>query len=217
MSAEPLAIYLNDHLAGSVGALQLIDTLIEHSRGAPLEAKLRSLRGEIEEDQATLRRILDRIDADENRLKQAAAWVSEKVSHAKLTLATRAHPGLALVEVSRPWASAYGASWASGWCCRTWRPAIPGSRASTTRGSRRGPRSSMRSSSASKSKRRGPPSRPRRWAPARCLAKPDSDRTAVARVDLARERGPIRASAAGGELPWNVRREIGALRVQGAR
>lgn len=98
MSAEPLAIYLNDHLAGSVGALQLIDTLIEHSRGAPLEAKLRSLRGEIEEDQATLRRILDRIDADENRLKQAAAWVSEKVSHAKLTLATRAHPGLALVE-----------------------------------------------------------------------------------------------------------------------
>jgi hypothetical protein len=98
MSSDPLTIYLNDHLAGSAGALQLIDTLTEHAQGRPTEAKLRALRGEIEEDQATLREILARIDADEHRIKQAAAWVSEKVSQAKLTLASRAHPGLALVE-----------------------------------------------------------------------------------------------------------------------
>jgi hypothetical protein len=98
MSTEPLAIYLNDHLAGSVGALELIDMLAEHERGRPLEEKLRALRLEIEEDQGTLRRILARIDADEHRLKQVAAWVSEKVSQARSTLANRAHPALATVE-----------------------------------------------------------------------------------------------------------------------
>ena len=98
MPTEPLAIYLNDHLAGSVGALQLIDTLAEHAQGTPLETKLRALRGEIEEDQGTLHQILARIDSDEHRFKQAAAWVSEKVSQARLTLASHAHPGLALVE-----------------------------------------------------------------------------------------------------------------------
>lgn len=98
MSTEPLAIYLNDHVAGSVGALQLIDALAERAPGAPLEEKLRALRLEIEEDQRTLRQILARIHADEQRLKQAAAWVSEKVSHARLTLAGHAHASLALVE-----------------------------------------------------------------------------------------------------------------------
>jgi len=98
MSTEPLATYLNDHVAGSVGALQLIDTLAEHAQGDPLEAKLRALRLEIEEDQRTLRQILGRIAADEQRLKQAAAWVSEKVSQARLTLAAHAHRSLALVE-----------------------------------------------------------------------------------------------------------------------
>jgi hypothetical protein len=98
MSTEPLAIYLNDHLAGSVAALELIDTLAEHERGRPVQEKLRALRLEIEEDQGTLRQILGRIDADEHRLKQVAAWVSEKVSQARLTLANRAHPTLATVE-----------------------------------------------------------------------------------------------------------------------
>jgi hypothetical protein len=98
MPTDPLAVYLNDHLAGSVAALELIDTLAEQERGRPLEDKLRKLRPEIEQDQGTLRQILARIDAEEHRLKQAAAWVSEKVSQAKLTLATRAHPALATVE-----------------------------------------------------------------------------------------------------------------------
>lgn len=98
MPTELLATYLNDHLAGSVAALELIDTLADHERGRPLEQKLRALRLEIEGDQTTLRQILARIDPDPHRLKQVAAWVSEKLSQAKLTLATHAHPALATVE-----------------------------------------------------------------------------------------------------------------------
>ena len=98
MPTEPLAIYLNDHVAGSVGALQLIDALAGQVPGSPTETALRALHAEIEQEQWTLREILARIDADEHRLKQAAAWVSEKVSEAKLTLANHTHPALGLLE-----------------------------------------------------------------------------------------------------------------------
>jgi hypothetical protein len=98
VASEPLAIYLNDHLAGSVAALELIDTLIEQQQGRPVADKLRTLRVDIEEDQETLRGILARIDPDEHKLKQAAAWLTEKVSRAKLALAARGHPALGLLE-----------------------------------------------------------------------------------------------------------------------
>lgn len=98
MPTDPLAVYLNDHLAGSVGVLQLIDALAGLAKGSPTETALRALQAEIEQDQRTLREILVRIDAGEHRLKQAAAWVSEKVSEAKLTLANHDHPALGLLE-----------------------------------------------------------------------------------------------------------------------
>jgi hypothetical protein len=98
MASEPLAVYLNDHLAGSVAALELIDTLIEQQRGRPVADKLHALRIDIEEDQETLRGILARVDPDEHTLKRAAAWLTEKVSRAKLALAARSHPALGLLE-----------------------------------------------------------------------------------------------------------------------
>jgi hypothetical protein len=54
MSKEELTIYLNDHLAGSVGALELVDHLIETYKGKPLEEFFRDLRNEIGADQDTL-------------------------------------------------------------------------------------------------------------------------------------------------------------------
>jgi hypothetical protein len=98
MPSEPLAIYLNDHLAGSVAALELIDSLAEQEQGHPVERKLRALRVEIEEDQGTLRAILARVDSDEHRVKQAAAWLTEKLSRGRLAMAARSHPALALLE-----------------------------------------------------------------------------------------------------------------------
>ena len=43
MSKGELTIYLNDHLAGSVGALELVDHLIETYKGKPLEQFLRGM------------------------------------------------------------------------------------------------------------------------------------------------------------------------------
>jgi hypothetical protein len=98
MPGEALAIYLNDHLAGSVAALELIEGLLAHEDGRPLQQTLIGLRREITEDQETLRGILSQLDADESTLKRAAAWLVEKVGRAKLSLAEREDPALARLE-----------------------------------------------------------------------------------------------------------------------
>jgi hypothetical protein len=48
MSKAELPPYLNDYLAGSVGALELVDHLIETYKGKPLEEFFQNLRAEIE-------------------------------------------------------------------------------------------------------------------------------------------------------------------------
>ena len=98
MSAEPLAIYLDDHLAGSVAALNMMEELADVCRGRPLEAKLRTLHGEVSQEQNLLRELLARIDGRANPLKQATAWVSEKLGEGKLALSARAHPELATLQ-----------------------------------------------------------------------------------------------------------------------
>ena len=98
MSAEPLAVYLNDHLAGSAAGLSLMDDLAGRAEGTALAPKLRALAAEVREDQELLRDTLDRLAAGERRVAQAAAWLGEKVSEGRLALAARNHPALALLE-----------------------------------------------------------------------------------------------------------------------
>jgi hypothetical protein len=98
MPSDALAQYLQDHLAGSVAALQLMETLAEQERGQPLELALRTLHSQVSEEQRILREILDRLDGGESRLKQAAAWLTEKMHVARLALAERLHPALARLD-----------------------------------------------------------------------------------------------------------------------
>jgi hypothetical protein len=98
VSTEPLAVYLNDHLAGSAAGLTLMDDLASRADGTALAPKLRTLAAEVREDQQLLRDTLDRLAASERRVAQAAAWLGEKVSEGRLALAARNHPALALLE-----------------------------------------------------------------------------------------------------------------------
>jgi len=50
MHMEDLSSYLNDHLAGSVGALELLDRLTNIYKGKPLEQFFRDLCSEIDAD-----------------------------------------------------------------------------------------------------------------------------------------------------------------------
>jgi hypothetical protein len=98
MPAHALRRYLQDHLAGSVAALQLMATLADHERGLPLEQKLRVLHYEVTEEQERLKAILARLEGEESPLKRAAAWLTEKLHRGRLAFAERVDPGLARLE-----------------------------------------------------------------------------------------------------------------------
>jgi hypothetical protein len=86
MDMEDLSSYLNDHLAGSVGALELLDRLIGIYDGKPLERFFRELRDEIDADQETLKELIARLGAKESAVLKAGAWIAEKLSRAKIRL-----------------------------------------------------------------------------------------------------------------------------------
>jgi hypothetical protein len=83
MSSTILKTYLNDHLAGSVVALELLEHLITLRPGADGES-FTTLRAEIEEDQRILQQILERLGGTESRVRKTAAWLTEKLGRAKL-------------------------------------------------------------------------------------------------------------------------------------
>jgi hypothetical protein len=81
---ENLGTYLNDHLAGSVAAVSLIDDLLAGDIDASLKTVLARLKREIAEEQDVLRKILQAHSLEEGVAKKGAAWLMEKLSTLKL-------------------------------------------------------------------------------------------------------------------------------------
>ena len=81
---ERLHTYLNDHLAGSVAAIELLDDLIEHHSEDRFGKIFRDLRDEIEADQETLRDLIRKLGAKESAVRKAGAWLAEKFSRVKI-------------------------------------------------------------------------------------------------------------------------------------
>ncbi len=82
-----LSSYLNDHLAGSVAALELIDHLEEKLKqeGNDWAAFLKSLRKDITEDQDLLKELIGSLSA-ESGWRKAAGWLAEKAGRIKLAM-----------------------------------------------------------------------------------------------------------------------------------
>ncbi|HEY6070536.1 MAG TPA: hypothetical protein VIU85_04105 [Chthoniobacterales bacterium] len=95
---DNLTAYLNDHLAGSVAALELIDDLINASKDDPLRIFLSDLKREIEADQKVLERLIASADKSESVVRKTAAWISEKAARAKIKIAGEDFGGLGLVQ-----------------------------------------------------------------------------------------------------------------------
>ena len=83
--SKNLGTYLNDHVAGSVLALELLDHLIDLPEG-PDRRLLTQLRTEIQEDQEVLRQLLRSVGTEESTARKAAAWLTEKLGRVKLRL-----------------------------------------------------------------------------------------------------------------------------------
>jgi hypothetical protein len=84
VSRDALKTYLNDHLAGSVMAIELAERTIRENEGGPVAARLSPLVKEIREDQTVLSGVIERLGTGESSLKKAGAWLAEKAGRVKL-------------------------------------------------------------------------------------------------------------------------------------
>lgn len=84
MAGEHIATYLNDHLAGSVVALELLDHLTATYSEADLTAFFRQLRADIAADREELEELMERLNIGESRTRKASAWMAEKMTELKL-------------------------------------------------------------------------------------------------------------------------------------
>lgn len=83
-TTEQLETYLNDHLAGAGAGSDLARKLRSANAGTPLGAYLADLSQEIDEDKATLERIMDHLGITKNPVKQAVGRLGERFSRIKL-------------------------------------------------------------------------------------------------------------------------------------
>jgi hypothetical protein len=84
LGSDLLAIYLNDHLAGAAGGLELARRARGSNAGTPLGDFLAGLAVEIEEDKDELEGIMEQLGVGRDRLKVAAGWAAEKAGRLKL-------------------------------------------------------------------------------------------------------------------------------------
>jgi len=83
MPDQKLATYLNDHLGGSTGGLELARRAAGSNEGNEYGAELKRLVAEIDEDREALKRLMNGLDVGTDRVKVAGGWVGEKLGRLK--------------------------------------------------------------------------------------------------------------------------------------
>lgn len=94
---ELLGIYLNDHLGGAMGGFELAEAAYQRNQGTDVGAFLRDLRDEVGEDRTTLEQLIIGLGLEPSRIKQAGAWMAEKVSRLKLNDETTGNTDLRIL------------------------------------------------------------------------------------------------------------------------
>lgn len=84
---KALESYLNDHLAGSVSALELLAHCAGDHKGEPLGHFFVEIEREIKADQDMLRDVMRVLGVEESKVRKATAWAAEKVGRARLIIA----------------------------------------------------------------------------------------------------------------------------------
>lgn len=94
---KELESYLNDHLAGSVSALELLEHWAKEHKDKSLGRFFSEMHAEIRADQTTLRDVMHSLGIDESNMRKAGAWVAEKAGRARLMIAGDDPGGLGVV------------------------------------------------------------------------------------------------------------------------
>jgi hypothetical protein len=94
---KELGSYLNDHLAGSVGALELLEHWKHVHEGKRLGVFFSEMEAEIRSDQHTLQNVMRSLEIDESNVRKAGAWAAEKAGRARVMIAGDEPGSLGLV------------------------------------------------------------------------------------------------------------------------
>lgn len=96
-----LEIYLNDHLAGASGGVELARRLRASNRDdAVFGEALGGVCAEIEADRTVLEQVIKELGYSRSKVKPAAAWVAEKLGRLKLNGQLRGYSPLSrLIEL----------------------------------------------------------------------------------------------------------------------
>jgi hypothetical protein len=94
---KELDSYLNDHLAGSVSALEVTAHWMHAHKGASLGGFFGQIEAEIKADQDRLRDVMRSLDVGESKVRKAGAWGAEKFGQARLMIAGDEPGSLGLV------------------------------------------------------------------------------------------------------------------------
>lgn len=81
---EALDVYLNDHLAGSAAAVELIERIRDNNEGSAVAAHMAALIGDIEADRDTLAAVMERLGVVRSTPKQVMGKVLETLSRFRL-------------------------------------------------------------------------------------------------------------------------------------
>jgi hypothetical protein len=98
LNVKELAAYLNDHFAGSIAAIELLDHLAKEFDGQRLGTFFREVRDDVRADQDVLRGLMEKLGVEESGLRKAGAWILEKVGQAKLNVSGNEAGGLGLLQ-----------------------------------------------------------------------------------------------------------------------
>lgn len=86
MAHKNLSVYLNDHLAGSVAALELLAVLEAELADSKAVVAIASVRSDIETEQQQLKALMQRLEITRSPTRQAVGWLGEKITQLKLRM-----------------------------------------------------------------------------------------------------------------------------------
>jgi hypothetical protein len=89
MPSDHLSTYLNDHLAGAVAAIEMLDHVAEKHAGLVDATVVLQVRTDVEEDRATLEALMERLGVHHSRTRKAVGWLAERFTRIKVAVDDR--------------------------------------------------------------------------------------------------------------------------------
>jgi hypothetical protein len=93
-SSNDLRTYLSDHYAGGVGAIELLEHLSKIHQDDRWSKFFRELLSDVKSDHEILRRLITDLGFDDSSVRNAGAWIVEKVGRIKIGFGAGTNGGL---------------------------------------------------------------------------------------------------------------------------